>query len=129
MTGFVDPADEAATRDALRVAVRVLGPVGLLEQLGSVLPVRLGRPAAFLRRAEPTVLLVDDEALSTDGRRVVLQHVVGGVALSSDEVRPGALPEVLARLLLKAVTSDPDRRDPVSVVLTSLRDAVRAAGG
>ncbi|MCW2601218.1 MAG: hypothetical protein JWM02_3047 [Frankiales bacterium] len=126
MTAFVDPTDSAAVEQVLRAALAGIGPAGLLSELSSVLPVRLGREGGLFRQGQPTVIQVGEEALSIPARgRPALQHVVGGVVLSSDEVAPSALPGVLAALVMRSL-AETGAHDAASVLLTSLRDALAA---
>lgn len=126
MTDFVDPTDSTAVEQVLRAALPALGPAGVLAQLSAVVPVRLGRSRGTFRPAQPTVIQVGEAALSIPDRgRASMQHVVGGIVLSADEVAPTALPEVLAALVVRSL-ADTGGYDNASVLLTSLRDAVAA---
>ena len=126
MSDFVDATDPSAVEQVLARAVVGLGLTGLIEQLAAVpgLRMRQGRPAGLLRGAEPTVLEVGDQALAVahDGAGE-LRHVVGGVVLSRDAVSPFQLPGVLAAMLVRSLQTS-GAHDQLSVVLTSVRDAV-----
>lgn len=128
MSGFVDPRDTAAVERVLAQACTALGSASVLAQLTSVLPVQMGRPGGLFRQELPTRITVGEEALAlfTD-RAPQLQHVVGGVVLSTDTVSPVALPGVLAAFVVRAL-SHSGRYDDAAVLLTSLRDAVQAGG-
>jgi hypothetical protein len=126
VSGFVDPTDSAAVELVLRAALAGIGPGGLLEELSAVLPVRPGQGGGPFRAARPAVIEVGQAVLSIPARGpAALQHVVGGIVLSSDEVAPSALPGVLAALVVRAV-GESGAHDETDVLLTSLRDAVGA---
>lgn len=128
MGGFVDPGSPAEVEQVLAGCLPALGLPGTLEQLGRIagLGLRAGRPGGLFRAAEPVLVVVGDRALrvGADGS-ALLDHVVGGIVLSSDRLVPSALPGVLAALVTRAVAASGDR-DGAAVVLTSLRDAVSA---
>lgn len=126
MTGFVDPRNSSEIEQVIRDAFTVLGPVAVLSQLAAVLPVRVGRPGGLFRQELPTTIQVGDEALAIPSKgRPTLQHIVGGVVLSRDEVAPRELPGVLAAFVVRAL-DEAGGHDDASVLLTSLRDAVAA---
>ena len=124
--GFIDPTDIAAVERALKATLAGLSLTALLTQLATALPVRLGRPAGFLRPAQPSVLNVGQESLTLPAQGPgVLRHVVGGIVLSTESVAARALPAVLATLIAAFAneTGDPD---DLAVLLTALRDAAAA---
>ena len=127
-TGFVDPTDQAAVERVLRAGLAGIGLAALLTQLSAVLPVQPGRPAGFLRPAQPTVLQVGQEELSLPARGPGrLRHVVGGIVLSTDPVAEHRVPAALASLLVRYV-QEGRGPDDAAVLLTSLRDAAAAGG-
>lgn len=126
MTPFVDAKDPLAIEHVLQRAVSAMGLQGTLEQLAGVpgLPMRLGRPGAFLRKAEPTSLVVGDRALSvTEQGEASLQHVVGGVVLSRQAVIPRDLPAMLAAMVSRAA-EEGGFHDQLAVTLTAMQDAL-----
>ncbi|MGB8649901.1 MAG: DUF5073 family protein [Mycobacteriales bacterium] len=128
MTDFVDPTDPGAVERVLAAGLAGLGPEGLAQQLTKVpgLLVRPGRRAGLLRGSELAQVEVGDRRLQLGPRgQSSLEHVVGGVRLARDAVAPAALPGVLAALVVRAVEQS-GARDQVSVLLTSLRDALAA---
>ena len=128
MSAFVDPADPQEVELVLAPAVALLGPARLLDALSEVLPVSAGRRGGLFRAAEPYRMAVGDRVLAVDEhQRASLQHVVGGIVLATDTVRAADLAGVLASLVSRAV-AEQGNGDEVAVALTSLRDAVDAAG-
>lgn len=126
MSGFVDPRDPVAVEQVIAAALTALGPAAALAQLSALLPVRSGRPGRLFRQEQPMTIQVGEEALSLPSRgKPTLQHVVGGVVLSRDEVVPRALPGVLASFVVRAL-EESGSHDDAAVLLTSLRDAVDA---
>ena len=124
--GFVDPTDRAAVERTLSAALAGIGLTALLTQVATALPVRLGRPAGFLRPAQPSVLEVGQESLSLPVHGPgTLRHVVGGIVLSTEPVAARALPAVLATLIA-AFVLETGQPDDLVVLLTSLRDAATA---
>lgn len=129
MTSFVDPRDPQAVEAVLRAALPVVGVAGVLQQLTAVpgLTVRLPERGRLLRGAVPGVAAYGDRALRLEeSGRGQLEHVVGGVVLARDDVPPVRLAGVLAALVTRSL-DDSGADDDVSVLLTSLRDAVAAA--
>ena len=127
MSDFLDPTDPHALEQMLRDALALLGTERLLESLAPVVPVNPGRRR--LRGTDPTTVAYGDQVLSIDGRgRAVLEHVVGGVVLSTDPVLPAALAGVLAALVARSVAAQ-GNPDAAAVLLTALRDAVAAGTG
>ena len=126
--GFVDPTDPAAVEQVLRAALAGIGRTALLTQLSTVLPVRPGRPAGFLKPAQPTVVEVGQESLSLPDRGPgLLRHVVGGILLSTDPVAEHRVPGALATLLVRYV-QEGRGPDDAAILLTALRDAAAAGG-
>ena len=130
MTGsshaFVDPTDTQAVEQVLRPALALLGIEGVLQALAAVVPIVFGKPGGLLRRGQPHQLTAGERTLRIDGHhRATVQHVVGGIVLSTDDVLPKDLPGVLANLVSRSV-ADHDSADAAAIVLTSVRDAVTA---
>jgi hypothetical protein len=126
MTDFVDPSDPQAVEAVLHDAVALLGVDPVLETLAPVVPVRMGHTAGLFHGAEPDQVVVGDRVLWVDEhQRASLQHVVGGIVLSTEPVMPAALPGVLASLVSRYV-AERGSHESASVLLTSLRDAVAA---
>lgn len=129
MTDFVNPRDPAAVAAVLQVALPAVGMTGLLQQLAAVpgLVVQLPQPGRLFRPAVPGVVAYGDRTARCEpSGRLHLEHVVGGVVLSREDVPPVRVAEVLAALVCRAV-ADTGAADDVSVQLTALRDAVAAA--
>lgn len=130
MSDFVDPRDPAAVAAVLQAGLASLGLSGVLQQLAGVpgLVVRPPQPGRLLRAGVPGVVAYGDRVARVEASgRVTLEHVVGGVVLSRDDVPPVRVAEALAGLVCRSV-GDTGAGDEVSVLLTSLRDAVAAAG-
>ena len=126
MSDFVDPTDHLTVEQVLVGCLSALGPAAVLAQLSAVLPVRLGHAGGLFRAAVPTVVGEGEELLSIPSEgRPRLQHIVGGVVLSSDDVPPRELPGTLAALLMRALARS-GQYDDAAVLLTALRDAVAA---
>jgi hypothetical protein len=129
VTGFVDPRDPAAVTAVLQAALAALGVSGVLQQLTGVpgLVVRPPQAGRLLRAAVPGVVAYGDRTARVEASgRVRLEHVVGGVVLSRDDVPPVRVAAELAGLVTRSV-ADTGAGDQVSVLLTALRDAVAAA--
>jgi hypothetical protein len=130
VNGFVDASDAAQVEAVLAAAVTALGPAGALASLAGLpeLEVVPARPGGLFRAPTPATVEYGDKRLSVDAKgRVTLHHVVGGIVLSQDSVSRTALPATLAALVVRSVEAS-GATDEVSVLLTSLRDAVAAAG-
>lgn len=126
MRDFVDPTNPEAVEEVLASAVPGFGLAGVLEQLAAVpgLGIRPWRPGGLLRKPQPAALVVEDRRLTiSPSGEAVLQHVVGGVVLASEQVRPRELPGVLAAMIARSVDSLASP-DPLAVTLTSMRDAL-----
>jgi hypothetical protein len=123
VSDFVDVGDPQAVADVVRRVLPVMGLDGLLEQLSGLPGLRVieARPRGLLRPAVPAEVQQGDLTLRSTPDGAVLLHVVGGIALSHEQVPPAGVPEVLARLLGRAVAAAASG-DEAAVRLTALRD-------
>ncbi|MEP6695695.1 MAG: hypothetical protein ABJA34_02325 [Pseudonocardiales bacterium] len=126
-SGFVDARDPAQVAAVLRSTVDRLGMSGLADLL-SRLPVRIDpgqAPGRFSRGRPPRVMA--GEQVVVLAQPVVLEHVVGGIVLSRTPARHKDVPDLLAAIVCAAVADSGDA-GAASVVITSVRDALGAAG-
>lgn len=108
----------------MRAAAGRLGTDGLVNLLAQVPGVQItpGRPGGVLRRAQPARLRSGEDVIVL-AEPAVVEHAVGGIVLSHQQVAPVALPGVLARVVRDAVAFS-GRTADASVALTSARDAL-----
>lgn len=126
--GFVDPLDAAQVAAVLGAALERLGMAGLVELLTRIPGMRIdpGQAGGLFRQPRPARIFAGEEVLAL-GRPVVREHVVGGIVLGRSTVRPAEVPDLLAWAVCSAVADYGDAGQ-ASVVLTSARDAIGAAG-
>lgn len=127
--GFVDPLDAAQVAAVLRAALERLGMAGLVELLTRIPGMRIdpGQAGGLFRTARPARVLAGEEEVVALSQPVVREHVVGGIVLGRSTVRPAEVPDLLAWAVCRAVADYGDAGQ-ASVVLTSARDAIGAAG-
>ena len=123
--GLVDPDDRAEVMPVLAGALRALGPEGVVDLLARLPGVRRepGRPARLFSRAVPAVVWVGPENRLVLADSLVHEHVVGGVVLHREPLRPGDLPGVLAVLIADHARREA-AQDDAAVALSAVRDVV-----
>ncbi|MDQ6875998.1 MAG: hypothetical protein M3042_13180 [Actinomycetota bacterium] len=126
--GFVDPLDAGQVASVLTVALERLGMTGLVELLSRIPGLRIdpGQAGGLFRPARPARVFAGEEVVALT-RPVVREHVVGGIVLGRNTVRPAEVPGLLAWAVCTAVADYGDA-EQASVVLTSARDALGSAG-
>jgi hypothetical protein len=125
--GYVDPLDQAAVAEVVRVTVQTGGLTAVADLLARLPGTRTAPevPKGFLRPAVPAAIWLGAETCWSSTEPPTLLQVVGGVVLHRTVVSAGEAPELVGREVTDLVRRTGASAD-ASAVLTAAREV---AGG